>query len=124
MRPSVGLQKKTSAAFVVSAIFYMALCMLTMFFEKTRGAQGIFLESTKNNCNPSTIHRCHPALIHDLIYALSLLPVPTFGDLLLLPNGSFASGGRAVLDIPRGTVKTNVLKDERIEAFAAAWGPD
>jgi RNA polymerase sigma factor (sigma-70 family) len=66
-----------------------------------------------------------PALRHDLMYALSLLPLHERTAILLCcQNGLSHEEAARVLDIPLGTVKTNVLRGrEKLKRTLAAWGP-
>jgi len=65
-----------------------------------------------------------PALRHDLMYALSLLPLHERTAILLCcQNGLSHEEAARVLDIPLGTVKTNVLRGrEKLKRALAAWG--
>jgi RNA polymerase sigma factor (sigma-70 family) len=65
-----------------------------------------------------------PGLKHDLMYALSLLPLPERSAVLLCcQNGLSHDEAARVLDIPLGTVKTNVLRGrEKLKRALAAWG--
>ena len=67
-----------------------------------------------------------PALRHDLMYALSLLPLHERSAILLCcQNGLSHDEAARVLEIPIGTVKTNVLRGrEKLKRALAAWGPD
>jgi RNA polymerase sigma factor (sigma-70 family) len=67
-----------------------------------------------------------PALRHDLMYALSLLPLHERSAIVLCcQNGLSHEEAARVLDIPLGTVKTNVLRGrEKLKRTLAAWGPD
>jgi RNA polymerase sigma factor (sigma-70 family) len=66
-----------------------------------------------------------PALRHDIMYALSLLPLHERSAILLCcQNGLSHEEAARVLDIPLGTVKTNVLRGrEKLKRTLAAWGP-
>jgi len=66
-----------------------------------------------------------PGLRHDLMYALSLLPLHERSAILLCcQNGLSHDEAARVLDIPLGTVKTNVLRGrEKLKRTLAAWGP-
>ncbi|MBA3962413.1 MAG: sigma-70 family RNA polymerase sigma factor [Chthoniobacterales bacterium] len=66
-----------------------------------------------------------PALKHDLMHALSLLPLHERSAILLCcQNGLSHDEAARVLDIPLGTVKTNVLRGrEKLKKTLAAWGP-
>ena len=67
-----------------------------------------------------------PALKHDLIHALQLLPLHERSAILLCcQNGLSHDEAARVLDIPLGTVKTNVLRGrEKLKKLLAAWGPN
>src|SRR2546421_3997820 len=64
-----------------------------------------------------------PALRHDLMYALSLLPLHERSAILLCcQNGLTHDEAARVLEIPIGTVKTNVLRGrEKLKKTLAAW---
>ncbi len=66
-----------------------------------------------------------PALRHDLMHALSLLPLHERTAILLCcQNGLSHEEAARVLDIPLGTVKTNVLRGrEKLKRTLVAWGP-
>ena len=65
-------------------------------------------------------------LRHDLMHALSLLPLPERTAVLLCcQNGVSHDEAARILDIPLGTVKTNVLRGrEKLKKTLAAWGPN
>ena len=67
-----------------------------------------------------------PGLRHDLMHALSLLPLQErFAIILCCQNGLSHDEAARVLDIPLGTVKTNVLRGrEKLKRTLAAWGPN
>jgi len=67
-----------------------------------------------------------PGLRHDLMHALSLLPLNERSAVLLCcQNGLSHEEAARVLDIPLGTVKTNVLRGrEKLKRTLAAWGPN
>ncbi|HXA09635.1 MAG TPA: sigma-70 family RNA polymerase sigma factor [Chthoniobacterales bacterium] len=73
--------------------------------------------------DPQTVD---PALKHDLMHALQLLPLPERSAILLCcQNGLSHDEAARVLDIPLGTVKTNVLRGrEKLKKTLAAWGPN
>lgn len=73
--------------------------------------------------DPNTVD---PALRHDLMYALGLLPLHERTAILLCcQNGLSHDEASRVLDIPLGTVKTNVLRGrEKLKRALAAWGPN
>jgi RNA polymerase sigma-70 factor (ECF subfamily) len=64
-----------------------------------------------------------PALKHDLAHALSLLPLPERTAVLLCcQNGLSHEEAARVLEIPLGTVKTNVLRGrEKLKRTLAGW---
>jgi RNA polymerase sigma factor (sigma-70 family) len=67
-----------------------------------------------------------PGLRHDLMHALSLLPLHEHSAVLLCcQNGLSHEEAARVLDIPLGTVKTNVLRGrEKLKRTLAAWKPE
>ena len=67
-----------------------------------------------------------PGLRHDLMHALNLLPVhERTAVVLCCQNGLSHDEAARVLDIPLGTVKTNVLRGrEKLKRTLAAWGPN
>jgi RNA polymerase sigma factor (sigma-70 family) len=64
-----------------------------------------------------------PGLRHDLMHALNLLPLhERTAVLLCCQNGLSHDEAARVLDIPLGTVKTNVLRGrEKLKRTLAAW---
>lgn len=68
----------------------------------------------------------HPALRQDLMYALRLLPMhEKTAVLLCCQHGLTHEEAARVLDIPLGTVKTNVLRGrEKLRTSLAAWKSD
>ena len=68
----------------------------------------------------------HPGLRHDLMRALNLLPLNERSAVLLCcQNGLSHDEAARVLDIPLGTVKTNVLRGrEKLKRILADWGPN
>ncbi len=68
-------------------------------------------------------HIVDPALRHDLMHALQLLPLHERSAILLCcQNGLSHDEAARVLDIPLGTVKTNVLRGrEKLKKTLAAW---
>lgn len=68
----------------------------------------------------------NPALRHDLTHALSQLPLHERSAVVLCcQNGLTHDEAARVLDIPLGTVKTNVLRGrEKLKHALAAWGPN
>ena len=67
-----------------------------------------------------------PGLRHDLMRALNLLPLNERSAVLLCcQNGLSHDEAARVLDIPLGTVKTNVLRGrEKLKRMLADWGPN
>ena len=67
-----------------------------------------------------------PALRHDLMRALNLLPLNERSAVLLCcQNGLSHDEASRVLDIPLGTVKTNVLRGrEKLKRMLADWRPN
>ena len=66
-----------------------------------------------------------PGLRQDLMHALNLLPLPERTAVVLCcQNGLSHNEAARVLDIPLGTVKTNVLRGrEKLKRTLAAWAP-
>ena len=73
--------------------------------------------------DPQTVD---PALKHDLMQALQLLPLHERAAILLCcQNGLSHDEAARVLEIPLGTVKTNVLRGrEKLKKMLAGWGPN
>jgi len=73
--------------------------------------------------DPNTVD---PALKQDLMHALQLLPLHERSAVVLCcQNGLSHDEASRVLDIPLGTVKTNVLRGrEKLKKMLAAWGPN
>ncbi len=73
--------------------------------------------------DPQTVD---PALRQDLMQALQLLPLPERSAVVLCcQNGLSHDEASRVLDIPLGTVKTNVLRGrEKLKKILSAWGPN
>jgi RNA polymerase sigma factor (sigma-70 family) len=82
---------------------------------------GINEEQWQAEADPKTVD---PALKHDLMHALSLLPLhERTAVVLCCQNGLSHDEAARVLDIPLGTVKTNVLRGrEKLKKALAAWG--
>ena len=70
--------------------------------------------------DPQTVD---PGLRHDLAHALGSLPLPERTAIVLCcQNGLSHDEASRVLDIPLGTVKTNVLRGrEKLKRLLAAW---
>jgi RNA polymerase sigma factor (sigma-70 family) len=73
--------------------------------------------------DPQTVD---PGLRHDLMHALNLLPLhERTAVVLCCQNGLSHDEAARVLEIPLGTVKTNVLRGrEKLKRTLAAWGPN
>jgi len=84
---------------------------------------GIDEEQLQAEADPQTVD---PGLRHDLMHALSLLPLRERSAVLLCcQNGLSHDEAARVLNIPLGTVKTNVLRGrEKLKRMLAGWGPD
>jgi RNA polymerase sigma-70 factor (ECF subfamily) len=69
-------------------------------------------------------HTVDPALRQDLMHALQLLPLHERSAVLLCcQNGLSHDEAARVLEIPLGTVKTNVLRGrEKLKKTLAVWG--
>jgi RNA polymerase sigma factor (sigma-70 family) len=96
------------------------------FREETRRRKelvGIDEQRQQQEADPKVLD---PALRHDLMYALNLLPLHERSAILLCcQNGLTHDEAARVLDIPIGTVKTNVLRGrEKLKKALAAWGPN
>ncbi|MFL6514093.1 MAG: RNA polymerase sigma factor [Chthoniobacterales bacterium] len=70
-------------------------------------------------------HTVDAGLKHDLMHALNLLPLhERTAVVLCCQNGLSHDEAARVLDIPLGTVKTNVLRGrEKLKRTLAVWGP-
>src|SRR5438876_11037342 len=81
---------------------------------------GIDEEQLQSEHDP---HIVDPGLRHDLMHALSLLPLhERTAVLLCCQNGLSHDEAARVLDISLGTVKTNVLRGrEKLKRALAAW---
>ena len=93
------------------------------YARKRRELVGIDDEQLEREQDPQTVD---PALRHDLMHALSLLPLHERTAIVLCcQNGLSHDEAARVLDIPLGTVKTNVLRGrEKLKRTLAAWGPN
>jgi RNA polymerase sigma factor (sigma-70 family) len=82
---------------------------------------GIDEDRWQAELDPQTVD---PGLRHDLMRALSLLPLHERSAVLLCcQHGLSHNEAARVLDIPLGTVKTNVLRGrEKLKRVLAAWG--
>jgi RNA polymerase sigma-70 factor, ECF subfamily len=83
---------------------------------------GIDESRWQKEIDPQTVQ---PGLKHDLMHALNLLPLhERTAVVLCCQNGLSHDEAARVLDIPLGTVKTNVLRGrEKLKKTLAAWGP-
>ena len=91
--------------------------------RKRKELVGIDEERLQIEQDPRTVD---PALRHDLMHALGLLPLHERSAVLLCcQNGLSHDEAARVLEIPLGTVKTNVLRGrEKLKRTLAAWGPN
>ena len=89
--------------------------------RKERG--GVDDELLQAEHDPQTVD---PGLRHDLMHALSLLPLhERTAVVLCCQNGLSHDEAARVLGIPLGTVKTNVLRGrEKLKRTLAAWSPN
>ena len=89
--------------------------------RKRKELVGIDERKLEAEQDPQTVD---PALKHDLMHALQLLPLHERSAILLCcQNGLSHDEAARVLDIPLGTVKTNVLRGrEKLKKTLAAWG--
>ena len=91
--------------------------------RKRKELVGIDESQLEAQPDPQTVD---PALRQDLMHALQLLPLHERSAVLLCcQNGLSHDEASRVLDIPLGTVKTNVLRGrEKLKKTLAAWGPN
>jgi len=91
--------------------------------RKRKELVGIDEEQLESEHDPQA---ADPALRHDLMHALNLLPLhERTAVVLCCQNGLSHDEAARVLDIPLGTVKTNVLRGrEKLKKLLAAWGPN
>ena len=91
--------------------------------RKRKELVGIDERQLEAEQDPQTVD---PALKHDLTHALQLLPLHERSAILLCcQNGLSHDEAARVLDIPLGTVKTNVLRGrEKLKKTLAAWSTD
>jgi RNA polymerase sigma-70 factor (ECF subfamily) len=91
--------------------------------RKRKELVGIDEQKWQSEQDPQSVD---PALRHDLMHALSLLPLHERSAVLLCcQNGLSHDEAARVLDIPLGTVKTNVLRGrEKLKRTLAAWAPN
>jgi RNA polymerase sigma-70 factor (ECF subfamily) len=88
--------------------------------RKRKELVGIDESQLEAEQDPQTVD---PALRHDLMQALQLLPLHERSAILLCcQNGLSHDEAARVLEIPLGTVKTNVLRGrEKLKKTLAAW---
>jgi RNA polymerase sigma factor (sigma-70 family) len=91
--------------------------------RKRKELVGIDEGQLESECDPQTVD---PGLRHDLMHALSLLPLhERTAVVLCCQNGLSHDEAARVLDIPLGTVKTNVLRGrEKLKHTLSAWSPN
>jgi RNA polymerase sigma-70 factor (ECF subfamily) len=91
--------------------------------RKKKELVGIDESQWQREIDPQTVD---PGLKHDLMHALNLLPLhERTAVVLCCQNGLSHDEAARVLDIPLGTVKTNVLRGrEKLKRTLAAWGPN
>jgi RNA polymerase sigma-70 factor (ECF subfamily) len=91
--------------------------------RKRKEVVGVDEELLQTEHDPRTVD---PGLRHDLMHALNLLPLNERTAIVLCcQNGLSHDEAARVLDIPLGTVKTNVLRGrEKLKRALAAWGPN
>jgi RNA polymerase sigma-70 factor (ECF subfamily) len=91
--------------------------------RKRKELVGVDHELLQAEHDPQTVD---PGLRHDLMHALGLLPLHERTAIVLCcQNGLSHDEAARVLDIPLGTVKTNVLRGrEKLKRTLAAWGPN
>jgi len=91
--------------------------------RKRKELVGVDEEQLQAEHDPQTID---PGLRYDLMHALNRLPLnERTAVVLCCQNGLSHDEAARVLDIPLGTVKTNVLRGrEKLKRTLAAWGPN
>jgi RNA polymerase sigma-70 factor (ECF subfamily) len=84
---------------------------------------GLDEEQLQAEHDPQTVDA---GLRHDLMHALNLLPLhERTAVVLCCQNGLSHDEAARVLEIPLGTVKTNVLRGrKKLKRTLAAWGPN
>ena len=90
--------------------------------RKRKELVGIDESQLEAEHDPQTVD---PALKHDLMNALLQLPLHERSAIVLCcQNGLSHDEASRVLEIPLGTVKTNVLRGrEKLKKILSAWGP-
>jgi RNA polymerase sigma-70 factor (ECF subfamily) len=88
--------------------------------RKRKELVGVDETQWQSELDPQTVD---PALRHDLMHALNLLPLHERSAVLLCCQQGLSHDEAAkVLEIPLGTVKTNVLRGrEKLKKTLAAW---
>jgi RNA polymerase sigma factor (sigma-70 family) len=91
--------------------------------RKRKELVGVDEELLQAERDPQTVD---PGLRHDLMHALNLLPLhERTAVVLCCQNGLSHDEAARVLEIPLGTVKTNVLRGrEKLKRTLAVWGPN
>lgn len=91
--------------------------------RKRKELVGVDEAQWQKEIDPGTVDA---GLRHDLMHALSLLPLHERSAVMLCcQNGLSHDEAARVLEIPLGTVKTNVLRGrEKLKRALAAWGPN
>ena len=91
--------------------------------RKRKELVGVDEEQLQAKHDPQTVDA---GLRHDLMHALSLLPLhERTAVVLCCQDGLSHDEASRVLDIPLGTVKTNVLRGrEKLKRTLVAWGPN
>ena len=91
--------------------------------RKRKELVGIDENQLESEQDPSTVD---PALRQDLMQALQRLPLHERSAVVLCcQNGLSHDEASRVLDIPLGTVKTNVLRGrEKLKKLLVGWGPN
>lgn len=101
-------------------LFRIAYNLFREHARKRKELVGIDERQLEAEADPRAVD---PALRHDLMNALAQLPLSERTAVLLCcQNGLSHDEASRVLDIPLGTVKTNVLRGrEKLKKILAAW---
>ena len=93
--------------------------------EARKRKELVGIDETQLEAEPDP-HTVDPALKQDLMHALQLLPLHERSAVVLCcQNGLSHDEASRVLNIPLGTVKTNVLRGrEKLKKMLSAWGPN
>ena len=91
--------------------------------RKRKELVGVDEAQLQSKADPQT---ADPGLRHDLMSALAALPLSERTAIILCcQNGLSHDEAARVLDIPLGTVKTNVLRGrEKLKKMLSAWAPE